>query len=67
MAAASRSSVLADRSPKPAQTPSTETVEEDFLASVMVSVSSSLEGMSGAERDQAVARAEKAVADLPSV
>jgi len=41
--------------------------EEVFLASVMVSVSSSLEAMSDKEREQAVACAEKAVAHLPSV
>jgi len=67
MAVASRLSVLADRSPKPSQNISDAMAEEVFLASVMVSVSSSLEAMSDKEREQAVACAEKAVAHLPSV
>jgi len=38
--------------------------EDDFLASVMVSVSASLEKMSEEEREQAVRAAEQAVAHL---
>ncbi|MFZ0303537.1 MAG: hypothetical protein WAL75_12665 [Terracidiphilus sp.] len=64
MAVASRSRVLAYRSPKPTRKTSTAKAEEDFLASVMVTVSASLEAMSEKEREQAVAAAEKAVAHL---
>ena len=43
---------------------STAKAEKDFLASVMVSVSTSLEAMSEEEREQAVTAAEQAVAHL---
>jgi hypothetical protein len=64
MASQARSRTPAFRSPKPAAKISTVKAEDDFLASVMVSVSSSLEAMSEQERGQAVAAAEKAVAHL---
>ncbi|MGA9071657.1 MAG: hypothetical protein WB424_15440 [Terracidiphilus sp.] len=41
-----------------------KSVEEDFLAGVMVSVSASLDSMSEEEREVAVAAAEDAVAHL---
>ena len=43
---------------------STEKAEKDFLANVMISVSTSLEKMSEEEREQAVTNAERAVAHL---
>ena len=43
---------------------STNKAEKDFLARVMVSVSTSLEKMSEEEREQAVKNAERAVAHL---
>jgi hypothetical protein len=43
---------------------SKEKAEQDFLASVMVSVSASLESMSEEQREQAVAAAESAVAHI---
>jgi hypothetical protein len=43
---------------------STGKAEKDFLASVMLSVSASLDAMSEEEREQAVANAERAVGHL---
>jgi len=43
---------------------STRKAEEDFLASVMSSVSDSLEKMNDEEREEAVRAAERAVAHL---
>ena len=43
---------------------STAKAEKDFLASVMVSVTASLEAMSEDERERAVSAAERAVAHL---
>jgi hypothetical protein len=66
MASPARSRTPAFRSTKPTATAKALIVkaEDDFLASVMVSVSASLESMSEKEREQAVAAAEKAVAHL---
>jgi hypothetical protein len=64
MAVASRSSA-ASHSPSLGNEPSTGNADEEFLASVMVSVSASLKGMSEQEREQAVTAAEHAVAHLP--
>ncbi len=63
MATQSRPRVQMPRSSGPKKS-STAKTEEDFLASVMVSVSASLETMSEEEREQAVRAAERAVAHL---
>lgn len=63
MATQSRPRVPAARSSKPEKS-STEQVEADFLANVMVSVSKSLDAMNAEEREQAVADAERAVNHL---
>ena len=64
MAVATRSRVPAHKSTRPTPKISIAKAADDFLASVMVSVSASLESMSEKEREQAVAAAEKAVAHL---
>jgi len=63
MATQSKPRVQAVRSSKPEKSP-TEQEEADFLANVMVSVSTSLDAMNAEEREQAVADAERAVAHL---
>ena len=63
MATHARTSIQESRSSWPTEE-STEKSEKDFLASVMISVSSSLEGMSEERREQAVTEAERAVAHL---
>jgi hypothetical protein len=63
MATQSRPRIQSLRSSGPKKS-STANAEGDFLASVMVSVSSSLEAMSEEEREQAVKAAERAVAHL---
>ncbi|MGA2168674.1 MAG: hypothetical protein ABSG62_10710 [Terracidiphilus sp.] len=63
MASPARSRVRAFASPKPTAKAATKK-EEEFLASVMVSVSASLEAMNEEEREQAVAAAEQAVAHI---
>jgi hypothetical protein len=63
MATQARSRIQTIRASKPKKE-STKRAEEDFLASVMVSVSASLDKMSDEEREQAVAAAERAVAHL---
>ena len=64
MAFASRSRTQAYQTAKPAAKTSAAKAEEEFLASVMTSVSASLETMSEKEREKAIAAAEKAVAHL---
>ncbi|MGH9607883.1 MAG: hypothetical protein ACRD3N_19515 [Terracidiphilus sp.] len=64
MATSARSRIHAVRTPKPVGKAPVEKAEEDFLASVMVSVSASLEKMSAEEREQAVTDAERAVSHL---
>jgi hypothetical protein len=63
MASQVQQRIPAIRPSRPAET-STEKAEQDFLASVMVSVSASLESMSEEQREQAVAAAESAVAHI---
>jgi hypothetical protein len=63
MATHAGTSIQKSRSSRPTEE-STEKSEKDFLASVMISVSSSLEGMSEERREQAVTEAERAVAHL---
>jgi hypothetical protein len=63
MATQARSRIQTSRASKPKKE-STERAEKDFLASVMVSVSASLDQMSEEEQEQAVAAAEQAVAHL---
>lgn len=63
MASTARARIHPPPSDKPAV--STTQAEEDLLASIMVSVSASLDAMSSdEEREKAVAAAEKAVAHL---
>ena len=63
MATQARPRIQKIRLDRPQEDPSKK-AEEDFLASVMVSVSASLEEMNAAEREQAVTAAERAVAHL---
>jgi hypothetical protein len=63
MATQARPRIQTIRSSRPKKD-STERSEQDFLASVMVSVSASLEKMSEEEREQAVTNAERVVAHL---
>jgi hypothetical protein len=63
MATQARPRIQTIRSSGPKKS-STAKAEKDFLASVMVSVSASLEAMSEEEREQAVVAAERAVAHL---
>jgi hypothetical protein len=51
------------RSSKPSKAPA-KTAEADFLANVMLSVSTSLESMSEEQREQSLTAAENAVAHL---
>jgi len=64
MANAARSRIQPASAPKPVSKMSTRKAEEDFLASVMSSVSDSLEKMNDEEREEAVRAAERAVAHL---
>ncbi len=63
MATQVRPRIQATRPSRPTED-STEKAEKDFLASVMVSVSASLDSMSEEQPEQAVAAAERAVAHL---
>jgi hypothetical protein len=63
MATQARPRIQANRSSRPKKN-STKKAEKDFLASVMISVSTSLENMSEEEREQAVTNAERVVAHL---
>ena len=64
MATQARPRIQAIHSSEPKVKISVAKAEEDFLASVMVSVSASLEKMSEKEREQAVTNAERAVAHI---
>jgi hypothetical protein len=64
MANAARSRIQPASAPKSVSKISTRKAEEDFLASVMSSVSNSLEKMNDEEREEAVRSAEEAVAHL---
>lgn len=63
MASQVQQRIQATRSSRSAKI-STERAEQEFLASVMVSVSGSLEAMSEEQREQAVEAAERAVAHV---
>jgi hypothetical protein len=63
MASQARPRISTIRSSRPKKL-STGKAEQDFLSSVMISVSASLEKMSEQEREQAVKNAERAVAHL---
>jgi hypothetical protein len=63
MASQARQRIQTIRSSRPKKL-STGKAEQDLLASVMISVSASLEKMSEEEREQAVTNAERAVAHL---
>ena len=64
MATQARPRIQSIHSAEPKVKISAAKVEQDFLANVMVSVSTSLEQMSEKEREQAVTNAEQAVAHL---
>jgi len=64
MASPARSRIQTVPAPKLADKLSAGKAQEDFLASVMVAVSTSLEAMSEEERERAVVAAEKSVAHL---
>jgi hypothetical protein len=64
MATQARPRIQTIRSSKPKVKISVAKAEKDFLSSVMVSVSTSLEKMSEEQREQAVKNAERAVAHL---
>jgi hypothetical protein len=64
MATQAQPRIQAIRSSKPKVKIPVAKAEEDFLATVMVSVSASLEAMSEEEREQAVTNSERAVSHL---
>jgi hypothetical protein len=63
MANQARPRIQTTRSSRPKKD-STERAEKDFLARVMISVSTSLKAMSEEEQERAVTAAERAVAHL---
>ncbi|MGA3370239.1 MAG: hypothetical protein ABSC48_00590 [Terracidiphilus sp.] len=64
MATQARPRIQTFRSSRPKKD-SAKKAEQDFLASVMVSVSASLDAMSEEEREQAVTNAERAASICP--